>query len=107
MCGIAGFISRHPAAISKMSADLRAMTDALVHRGPEGEGFWINDNGHVGMGHRRLKIIDLSDSAAQPMHYSDRYAITYNGEIYNYPELKKELTSKNYLFKTASDTEVI
>jgi asparagine synthase (glutamine-hydrolysing) len=107
MCGIAGIISRHPAAISKMSADLRSMTDALVHRGPEGEGFWINDNGHVGLGHRRLKIIDLSDSAAQPMHYNDRYAITYNGEIYNYPELKKELTSKNYLFKTASDTEVI
>ena len=59
------------------------------------------------LGHRRLKIIDLSDRAAQPMHYDNRYTITYNGEIYNYPELKKELTSKNYIFKTESDTEVI
>src|SRR5450631_3087394 len=107
MCGIAGIISRNPAVISKMTADLRVMTDVLVHRGPEGEGFWINDNGNVGLGHRRLKIIDLSDGAAQPMLYRDRYAITYNGEVYNYPELKKELASKNYLFKTESDTEVI
>jgi asparagine synthase (glutamine-hydrolysing) len=107
MCGIAGIISRHPAVMSKMTTDLHAMTDVLVHRGPEGEGFWINDDGSVGLGHRRLRIIDLSDSAAQPMHYGDRYAITYNGEIYNYPELKKELTSKNYQFKTESDTEVI
>src|SRR4249920_1166889 len=107
MCGIAGIISRRPAVLSKMSADLRVMTDVLVHRGPEGEGLWVNDNGHVGLGHRRLKIIDLSDHAAQPMHYGDRYIITYNGEIYNYPELKKELTSKNYIFKTDSDTEVI
>ncbi len=107
MCGIAGIISRHSAVAGKMGADLRAMTDVLVHRGPEGEGFWINDNGNVGLGHRRLKIIDLSNSAAQPMHYGDRYTIIYNGEIYNYPELKKELTSKNYIFKTESDTEVI
>jgi asparagine synthase (glutamine-hydrolysing) len=59
------------------------------------------------LGHCRLKIIDLSDEAAQPMHYQERYIITYNGEIYNYPELKKELQSKNYFFKTESDTEVI
>jgi asparagine synthase (glutamine-hydrolysing) len=83
------------------------MTDAIAHRGPDGEGFWISDHSKVGLGHRRLKIIDLSDHAAQPMHYAGRYTITYNGEIYNYPELKKELKAKNYVFKSESDTEVI
>jgi asparagine synthase (glutamine-hydrolysing) len=107
MCGIAGIVSRHPTVMGKMTATLHAMTDAIAHRGPEGEGFWINENGHAGLGHRRLKIIDLSDDAAQPMHYTGRYSITYNGEIYNYPELKKELALKNYIFKTESDTEVI
>ena len=107
MCGIAGILTRNPAVVGKTRATLQAMTEVLVHRGPEGEGFWINDNGNVGLGHRRLKIIDLSDDAAQPMHYEDRYTITYNGEIYNYQELKKELVSKNYIFKTESDTEVI
>jgi len=107
MCGIAGFVSRHSTNIAQTNAVLRSMTETLTHRGPEGEGFWINDNGTVAMGHRRLKIIDLSEGAAQPMQYDDRYTITYNGEIYNYPELKKELASKNYIFKTESDTEVI
>ncbi len=99
MCGIAGIISRHPPAIAETNAVLHDMTESLTHRGPEGEGFWINDNGSVALGHRRLKIIDLSDRAAQPMHYVDRYAITYNGEIYNYPELKKELASKKLYFQ--------
>jgi asparagine synthase (glutamine-hydrolysing) len=107
MCGIAGIVSRHPTITGSTSVVLKAMTDALVHRGPEGEGFWINKEGTVALGHRRLKIIDLSDRAAQPMHFEDRYSITYNGEIYNYPELKKELALKNYVFKTDSDTEVI
>ena len=107
MCGIAGIVSRHPTIIGKTSATLHSMTDSLIHRGPEGEGFWINDDGTVALGHRRLKIIDLSDGAAQPMQYEDRFSITYNGEIYNYPELKRELASKNYTFKTESDTEVI
>ena len=107
MCGIAGIISRHPAVIGKTTSALHAMTDALIHRGPEGEGFWRDEDGRVALGHRRLKIIDLSDGAAQPMLYEDRYFITYNGEIYNYCELRKELALKNYIFKTESDTEVI
>ncbi|MES2777127.1 MAG: asparagine synthase (glutamine-hydrolyzing) [Bacteroidota bacterium] len=119
MCGIAGIISTHVAHPTKLRADLQQMTDAIAHRGPDGEGFWINNAGQVGLGHRRLKIIDLSDSAAQPMHYNipgsvdgagteiQRYTITYNGEIYNYPELRTELLARNYRFKTQSDTEVI
>lgn len=97
---------------------LKAMTNAIAHRGPDGEGFWINENKTAGFGHRRLAIIDLSDAAAQPMHLTPnpsptgegrkpRYSITYNGEIYNYIELKEELLKKGYQFRTQSDTEVI
>jgi asparagine synthase (glutamine-hydrolysing) len=71
------------------------MTEAIIHRGPDGEGQWVNAPGNVGFGHRRLSIIDLSENGKQPMHYAnDRYTITYNGEIYNYIELKKNLLAK-------------
>ena len=83
------------------------MTASLQHRGPDGECVWVNPDGNAGLGHRRLSIIDLSTSAAQPMNYLDRYQIVHNGEIYNYIELKKELTQKGYSFRTQSDTEVI
>ena len=83
------------------------MADSLAHRGPDGEGYWINPSNTVGFGHRRLAIIDLSETGAQPMHYLNRYTIVYNGEIYNYPELKKELQIAGYTFHSKSDTEVI
>lgn len=83
------------------------MTDALAHRGPDGEGLWQNNEASVLLGHRRLSIIDLSQAAVQPMSYMDRYTIIHNGEIYNYIELKDELLRKGYSFKTSSDTEVI
>ncbi len=105
MCGIAGIISLNPNHIS--TERLKAMTDAIAHRGPDGEGSWINENKTAGFGHRRLAIIDLSEAAAQPFHYLYRYSITYNGEIYNYIELKEELLKKGYQFRTQSDTEVI
>jgi len=105
MCGIAGIISVNQQLVS--TERLKAMTDAIAHRGPDGEGCWINENNTVGFGHRRLAIIDLSDAAAQPLHYLNRYSITYNGEIYNYIELKEELLKKGYQFRTQSDTEVI
>lgn len=104
MCGIAGIY--RPKGRQVHSNELKAITDAIVHRGPDGEGHWIK--GNIGFGHRRLSIIDLSDNAKQPMHFgNERYTITYNGEIYNYLELRDELISKGYSFRSKSDTEVI
>lgn len=105
MCGIAGIISTNPLHLS--TDRLKVMTDSIAHRGPDGESFWVNKNNNVGLGHRRLAIIDLSDAAAQPFHYLNRYSITYNGEIYNYIELREALQKKGYRFQTQSDTEVI
>lgn len=104
MCGIAGIISLNPEEIHHHR--LEQMGQSLVHRGPDGHGYWINSSGTAGFAHRRLAIIDLSDSANQPMHFK-QFSIVYNGEIYNYPELRNELISKGYVFKTQSDTEVI
>jgi asparagine synthase (glutamine-hydrolysing) len=105
MCGIAGIINNDPGEIS--ATILKKMTDAIAHRGPDGEGFWISDDGRTGLGHRRLSIIDLSEQASQPMHYGNRYTIIFNGEIYNYIELREMLLKKGYSFSTSSDTEVI
>lgn len=104
MCGIAGIISPDPAQVNPQL--LKQMTDAIAHRGPEGDAFWFNETNTAGLGHRRLSIIDLSAAASQPMHYR-HYSIVYNGEIYNYIELKKELMQMGFSFNTHSDTEVI
>lgn len=105
MCGIAGIISNNPHHVSEPL--IRKMTDSIEHRGPDGEGIWISGNGQVGLGHRRLSIIDLSTEANQPMHYMDRYTLVFNGEIYNYIELREGLVKKGYAFRTQSDTEVL
>jgi asparagine synthase (glutamine-hydrolysing) len=105
MCGIAGILSTDPAKIT--DERLQLMTDAIAHRGPDGEGRWISATGLAGLGHRRLSIIDLSPAGAQPMHYLDRYTIIHNGEIYNYPELREFLQSKGYAFSSRTDTEII
>lgn len=105
MCGIAGII-----ALDKYEVSLervKKMTDVIAHRGPDGEGHWISDNGQVALGHRRLSIIDLSHAADQPMHYAGRYSMVFNGEIYNYIELKDTLVKQGYSFFTNSDTEVL
>lgn len=83
------------------------MTAVLSHRGPECEGLWSSRDGMATFGHRRLSIIDLSDNGNQPMSFSDRYTITFNGAIYNYIELKKDLREKGFSFRSNSDTEVI
>ncbi len=80
--------------------------NALQHRGPDGEGLWTNENNTVCLGHRRLAIIDTSDAAAQPFHYL-HYTLVFNGEIYNYIELKETLQKHGYTFTTHSDSEVI
>lgn len=105
MCGIAGLISKNPLRVS--AGRIRKMTDALAHRGPDGEGHWIRDDGIVALGHRRLSILDLSESGYQPMHCFQRYRIVHNGEIYNYLEVKKSLQKKGYSFFSLTDTEVI
>lgn len=105
MCGIAGIYYQNKKV---QYSDLKIMADKLAHRGPDGEGIWINEDDNIGFAHRRLSIIDLSNNASQPMHYADeRFTITYNGEIYNYLELKSTLLEKGYNFKSKSDTEVI
>jgi len=105
MCGIAGIIQLGAREYTK--SDLKRMTDALSHRGPDGEGYWEAPSGNVLFGHRRLSILDLSEAAAQPFHYLDRYIVIHNGEIYNYLELKDELKKKGYSFRSQTDTEVL
>lgn len=105
MCGIAGIIDRSSAQTS--ATKVRSMCDSLAHRGPDGEGFWTSNDGTVHLGHRRLSIIDLSEKGAQPMTFNQRYTITFNGEIYNYQALKKELIAAGYQFFSTSDTEVV
>ena len=105
MCGIAGIIQVDPNKYG--IPHLKKMTGTLTHRGPDEEGLWQNENKTVLLGHRRLSIIDLSEAAAQPMPYLNRYSLVHNGEIYNYIELKNELVQKGYSFRTQSDTEVI
>jgi asparagine synthase (glutamine-hydrolysing) len=105
MCGIAGIISLTDLVVSKQA--LTTMANAIAHRGPDDEGYWTNEMQSVGFAHKRLSIIDLSHEAAQPMHYANRYTIVYNGEIYNYIELRETLYKKGYRFQTQSDTEVI
>ena len=105
MCGIAGIIAINSQQVTVHR--LQQMTDALAHRGPDGEDQWVNKTAVAGLGHRRLAIIDLSPAGAQPMHYLGRYTIVHNGEIYNYIELRAELEQKGYGFASHSDTEVL
>lgn len=104
MCGITGLINLNGEPVSL--AILKKMTDSIAHRGPDGEGQWVE--GNVGLGHRRLAIIDLSSSGHQPIISADhRYVLTYNGEIYNYRELRTELESKGVWLRSQTDSEVV
>ncbi|MDF1627905.1 MAG: asparagine synthase (glutamine-hydrolyzing) [Parvibaculaceae bacterium] len=104
MCGIAGVL--HLDGRTASPAILRRMTNSLIHRGPDGEGLWVD--GSIGLGHRRLAIIDLSAAGHQPMKTRcGRFVITFNGEIYNYRELRATLETKGYRFRSACDTEVL
>ena len=105
MCGIAGYINKN----HKVNPEIfSGMLNAIAHRGPEDEGVWFNEEKKVALGHRRLAIIDLTSGGHQPMISNDgRFVITFNGEIYNYLEIKEELLKIGYVFKTNSDTEVL
>lgn len=104
MCGITGLI--HLDNVPASPAILQRMTDAIAHRGPDGEGHWIE--GNVALGHRRLAIIDLSPAGHQPMlSVSQRHVLVYNGEIYNFRELRAELAVLGYQFRSKTDSEVV
>ena len=104
MCGITGIINLDGEPVSLVV--LQKMTDEIVHRGPDGEGHWIEEN--VGLGHRRLAIIDLSPAGNQPMISTDnRYVLSYNGEVYNFRELRTELEAEGFWFRSKTDSEVV
>lgn len=101
MCGIAGYISPRFSAL-----ELKAMSDGIAHRGPDADGFYLNPENGVGLAHRRLSILDLSDAANQPFYSADgRYVMVYNGEVYNFGEVAAGLAP--FTRRTGSDTEVI
>ncbi|MEA2093316.1 MAG: asparagine synthetase B, partial [Pseudomonadota bacterium] len=104
MCGIAGFLHHIPAP----GPVIDAMTDALQHRGPDARGVWTDHTAGIALGHRRLSIVDLSPAGSQPMTSgSGRYVLSFNGEIYNFTELRPELVKSGYAFRGHSDTEVL
>lgn len=105
MCGIVGIASRHTIGDRHW---LEAGRNSILHRGPDDEGIWWSGSGQVGLAHRRLAIIDLSSGGHQPMHDSSgELCIVFNGEIYNFEDLRRELVEKGYSFRSNSDTEVI
>jgi len=108
MCGLTGIFAYKDNAPLVREDDLMRMRDSMLKRGPDGSGLWISEDKRVGLAHRRLAIIDLSSSGLQPMMSScGRYQIVFNGEIYNYKELRKNLIKSGIILKSNSDTEVI
>ena len=105
MCGIAGLIDKKETYFP--TSVLEQMSQKLAHRGPDGAGLHIYENEKIGLAHRRLAIIDLTDAAAQPMFLDDRYCMVFNGEIYNYLEIKEFLIDQGLIFTTNSDAEVL
>ena len=107
MCGLAGFLGL-PVLESDVRALLNRMASTLTHRGPDDQGIWIEATAGVGLAHRRLAIQDLSPLGAQPMRSaSGRFVMAYNGEVYNFPDLRSELTTRGHSFRGGSDTEVM
>ena len=106
MCGIAGILNLNGKEISLDA--LTRFTDSIAHRGPDGSGYELIENKSIGFGHRRLSILDLSDAGKQPMYnLAKDLLISFNGEVYNFIEIRKELESHGFTFKTETDTEVI
>jgi len=103
MCGISGIINKNGKSVDK--SQIKKMNNLIIHRGPDDEGFYFESN--FAFGHRRLSIIDLSSDGHQPMHYTNKYVIIYNGEVYNYLEIKEDLQKDGYVFYSRTDTEVI
>jgi asparagine synthase (glutamine-hydrolysing) len=109
MCGLTGFLI-HPNSMPEQTVDsiIRESAKSLAHRGPDSIGLWCGENNSIAMGHRRLSIIDLSETGGQPMHSTcGRYVMVFNGEIYNFLELRKQLSSEGVEFGGHSDTRVL
>lgn len=106
MCGISGAIHLDGQKIPDLAGRLRAMSDAIRHRGPDGDGLWTNSSESAGFAHRRLAIVDLSEAGAQPMVGQNGAVLVHNGEVYNYVELQKEL-GRQWSFRSRTDTEAI
>src|SRR5690348_15190885 len=105
MCGIAGLLDN--TGRTPLAAVARSMTEALLHRGPDAGGIWVDAKAGLALGHRRLAVVDLSELGAQPMPSADgRFVVVFNGEIYNYRELRKPL-ERSSAFRGSSDTEVL
>ena len=109
MCGIAGFFGPPGARpIEEMRSITKRMTDAMIHRGPDDDGIWADSDTGVALGHRRLSILDLSPLGHQPMASADgRYVMVFNGEIYNFQELRAELEPHGHTWRGHSDTEIM
>jgi len=108
MCGICGAVTTNGSRLNEPA--LRRMTDVMTHRGPDESGLYLRQGPgmSVGLGHRRLSIIDLTESGRQPLSNEDGTIwLVFNGEIYNYPELRKELVSRGHRFRSNTDSEVI
>ena len=109
MCGIAGLVDWRAATSNDALRSIsEAMIETVRHRGPDAGAVWVEAAGGVALGQRRLAIIDLSPGGAQPMHSADaRYVITFNGEIYNYRDIRRELEAAGRSLRSDSDTEVL
>ena len=103
MCGISGIINKSNDSVNEK--DIQDINDLIIHRGPDGFGYFYGEN--FAFGHRRLSIVDLTELGHQPMNYIDKYTIIYNGEIYNYKEIKSDLIKNGYQFTSKTDTEII
>ena len=108
MCGIAGLLVGKRTATAELTDELARMLAPLAHRGPDGEGTWTDDEAGIGLGHRRLAVVDLSPTGAQPMVSADgRWVISFNGEVYGYREIRTRLEGRGARFRGNSDTEVL
>src|SRR5262245_45288535 len=103
MCGICGIVRFDGSVVAE--APVQAMMTALAHRGPDDEGMWLD--GGVGLGHRRLAVIDLAGGHQPMSNEDDRVQVVFNGMIYNYQELRRELLHAGHSFRTKSDTEIL
>ena len=108
MCGIAGYLNLSSSKGEIGETLLNKMQEVLQHRGPDGSGIWLSQDHQIGLAHRRLSIIDLSEAGKQPMLTSDgSVVISYNGEIYNHAKIRAELEKKGYQYHSKTDTETI